>query len=194
MVGERTKWLATGVLKLVSRWIFPVSFKLLEVACLALKAAFVWEGLIIQWLSRIQYSQPADVLWNLTVWSVMQNSSVPAPAFCRMALVLTALLLLLVFRKGAVGSHGLYLGNPTWLQSAEPCRTSLFMVICRGWSQSWMHLLAKGHYSVSYRSPVTSGSHKYLRAANINTEGSQVWSRRHENCLQSYLCPRVFHV
>lgn len=36
------------------------------------------------------------------------------------------------FRKGAVGSHGLYLVNPTRLQSTQPHRTSLFAGPDRG--------------------------------------------------------------
>lgn len=54
------------------------------------------------------------------------------------------------------------------------------------------HVLVKGQYSASSHSLATSESHKYLLATNINIEESHIW-RRCENCLQSYLCPRVFH-
>lgn len=154
------------------------------------QADFAWEGLVNQWLSRMQYCHPADVFWNITVWSTMENSSVPATAFWRMiACAHGATASVSFFRKGAVGSHGLYLVNTTAAHRA-PQNVPLHRV----WSQSWMHFLVKGHSSASCHSLATSGSHKYLQAANVSMEESQVWSSRHENCFQSYLCPRVFHV
>lgn len=119
------------------------------------QADFAWEGLVNQWLSRMQYSHPADVFWNITVWSTMENSSVPAAAFWRIiACAYGAAASVSFFRKGAVGSHGLYLVNTTAAHRA-PQNVPLHRV----WSQSWMHLLVKGHSSASCHSLATSGSH-----------------------------------
>lgn len=64
---------------------FSGFFQASESGMFDFQANFFWERLIIQWLSKILFGQPADVLWNLPVWSVMQSSSPAAPAFCGMA-------------------------------------------------------------------------------------------------------------
>lgn len=95
--------------------------------------------------------------------------------------------------------YGLYWDNPTWLQSAGPCRTSLFMVICKDWSQPWMHLLVKGHLSVSHCSlwplaaEMSAGSwHQHGGVSSLKQETSLQWKLLAVVSVpQSASCPEV---